>query len=110
MMPTEAECQAVIVKAAMLAGWRVHAERTSRTQSGGWATAIQGHPGFCDLVLVRGEQLWFLELKRDKTGRIGPGQDEWIDALEAVPGVRAAVIWVPSEQDRLIKMLQRKPT
>lgn len=107
-LPTEAECQRTILAAAKLAGWRCHAERTSRTASGSYATAIQGDAGFPDLVLVKGSTLLFVELKRDKTGKMGPGQDEWIDALDNVAGVQAMVVYVPSDMARLIKALQRK--
>ena len=62
-------------------------ERTSRTGLGNYATAIKGDCGFCDLTMVRNGQLVFVELKRDRTGRVGPGQQEWVDALDAVPGV-----------------------
>lgn len=107
MIPTEAECQRTILSAAKLLGWRCHAERTSRTASGGYATAIQGDKGFCDLVLVRGDVLLFVELKRDKTGRMGPGQQEWIDALNGVCAhVNALTVWVPSSMDRFIRYLR----
>ena len=104
-LPTEAECQRTIIDAARLAGWRVHAERTSRTASGGYATAIQGDPGFPDLVLVKGRHLLFVELKRDKTGRIGPGQQDWIDALGGC--AYATILWVPSQMQAFITTLVR---
>ena len=107
-LPTEAECEDAIIKAARLAGWRVHAERTSRTGSGNYATAIKGDRGYVDLTMVRNGQLVFVELKRDKTGRMGPGQDEWIDALDAVPGVAAFVCWVPSQMPALIAKLTER--
>lgn len=106
-IPSEAECQRTILAAAKLAGWRCHAERTSRTASGGHATAIQGEPGFPDIVAVKGASLLFIELKRDRTGRMGPGQDEWIEALDNVAGVQSMVVYVPSDMDRLIRALQR---
>lgn len=111
---TEAACQRTIIDAAMLAGWRVHAQRTARTGSGGYATAIQGHQGFPDLVLVKGTTLLFVELKRDKTGRMGPGQQEWCDALNRPflgyehTDVRAMILWVPSEMSAFINMLARR--
>ena len=108
MTATELQCEATIIAAAKLAGWRVHGERTVQTSKGVHLTAIKGDRGFPDLVLVKGPTLLFVELKRDKTGKIGPGQQEWVDALDAVPGVRAMFVWVPSDQDRFIKALQRR--
>ena len=96
--PTELECQTSLVAAAKRGGWHVHAERTSRTHSGGYATAIQGHAGFPDLVLAhptRGALL--VELKR-KPNKVEPHQQEWIDTLNAA-GITAAVWWVPDELD-----------
>lgn len=96
--PTELQCQATLVAAAKRGGWRVHAERTSRTHSGGYATAIQGHAGWPDLVLAhptRGALV--VELKR-KPGRVTPEQRQWLDTLNAA-GITATVWWVPDELD-----------
>lgn len=108
MTATEAQCQRAIIEAAQMAGWRVHAERTSRTASGSYATAIQGHRGFPDIIMVRGYQLLAIELKRDKTGRMGEGQQEWLDMLDAVPGVIALTVWVPSQMQSLIERLTQR--
>lgn len=103
---TEDQCEDAIIDAARRCGWRVHAERKAGSGNN-WRTPIKGDRGYPDLTMVKGETLLFIELKRDVTGVIGPGQNEWLDALDNVPGVRAMVIWVPSEQDRLIAALQR---
>lgn len=105
---TELQCEATIIAAAQRAGWRVHGERTVKTSKGDHLTPIKGDKGYPDLTLVRGTQLIFVELKRDGTGRVGEGQQEWVDALDDVPGVRAFFVWVPSDQDRLIAALNRK--
>lgn len=107
-LPTERQCQTAIVQAMRLAGWRVHVERTSQTADGRYLTAIAGDRGFPDIVAVRDGVLLAVELKRDKTGKIGPGQQEWVDALDAVPGVRSMVVWVPSDQDRFIRWMARR--
>jgi hypothetical protein len=103
---TEAACQAAIVEAAKLAGWRVHAERTSRTQSGGYATAIQGHPGWPDLVLTRPPRLMVVELKR-KPYKLTDDQHLWLHEL-AECGIEARVVWVPEQQDEFIKELTKR--
>lgn len=105
--PTEAQCQATIVDAAIRLGWRVHAERPAQKQSGKWATSIQGHKGWVDLVLVRGSEALFVELKR-KPNKVEPEQTAWHVAL-VVAGLNVLVVFVPEEQDDLIARLARPP-
>ena len=94
--PSELQCQRTIVQAARLGGWLVHAERTSRTESGRYATAIQGDPGFPDLVLAHPATgaVIVAELKR-KPNRVEPAQRLWLDAL-AIAG-HVVVWWVPED-------------
>lgn len=103
---TEAECQNTIIAAACIHGWRVHAERSAQVRPGKHVTPIQGHKGFPDLVLVRGEQLWFVELKR-KPNKVEPEQEAWLFALADVEGVRAAIVWVPEGMQAFIDDLGR---
>ena len=96
--PTELQCQATIIAAAKRGGWRVHAERTSLTQSGRYSTAIAGHRGFPDLVLANPTRgVVIVELKR-KPNRVEPEQQRWLDVLTA-SGFDARVVWVPEELD-----------
>jgi len=94
---TEAACRKAIIEAAMFAGWRIHCPRAARLKDADdgeqkWVTADEGHPGWPDLAMVRGHQLVCIELKRDKTGRMRPGQLEWKDALSNVPDVTTLVV------------------
>lgn len=41
-----------VIDVASRFGWLVHHDRPARTRDGRWRTAIQGHAGFPDLVLV----------------------------------------------------------
>lgn len=108
MTATEAECRTAILDAARLGGWRIHCPRKVQTNKGKHLTADEGHRGWPDLTFVRRGQLVCFELKRDKTGRIGEGQQEWIDELDAVPGVTALFVWVPSQMQALKeRLLQR---
>lgn len=103
--PTEAQCQATIVAAAKLLGWKVHATRQAMTRRG-WRTPVQGHAGFPDLVLVRGSQLRMVELKR-KPNRVEPEQQEWLVALAAA-GVDVSVAWVPEQMPALLAELAER--
>lgn len=98
----EKELQKAVVDHAHRMGWRVAHFRTSRTQSGGWATAVSADgKGFPDLVLVRAGRLLFIELKR-KGGRLSEEQRKWLTALEVVSMHNALVemeIWDPSDWD-----------
>lgn len=108
MIPTEAECRTTILDAARRGGWRIHCPRKVQTDKGVHLTADEGDRGWPDLTLARRGQLVCIELKRDKTGRMGEGQQEWIDVLDAVPGVIALTVWVPSQMQALIeRLLQR---
>jgi len=100
---TEAQCQAAIIEAAQLGGWRVHAERPAR-QGDGWATPIQGDRGFPDLVLVRSGVMLAVELKR-RPHKLTDGQPEWLAALDQVPGVEAFVLYVPDDMAALNQYL-----
>lgn len=103
---TEAECEDAIIAAAKLAGWRVHAERHASVRDGKHVTPIKGHKGWPDLVLVRGREVWFVELKR-KPNKVEPEQHAWLNALECA-GVRTAVVWVPEQMQAFIALLTRR--
>lgn len=94
--PSEQACQETIVDAAMKAGWLVHAQRPARTTRG-WRTAVQGHAGFPDLVLITPSrtELHIVELKR-KPNKLEPAQDIWIRAFGGIGiPVYPHVWWVP---------------
>jgi hypothetical protein len=92
-----------LIDAALVGSWLVHHDRPART-SEGWATAIQGHAGFPDIIAVHPErhQLLVLECK-SATGRTTPLQDAWLDALRAC-GVDARVVR-PDSYDELWRQL-----
>lgn len=98
----EKELQKAVVDHAHRMGWRVAHFRTSRTQSGGWATAVSADgKGFPDLVLVRKGRLLFVELKA-KGGRLSEEQRQWLFDLTEVDDATDAVeveMWDPSDWD-----------
>ena len=78
---SEAELQKAVIALAQRLGWRVAHFRTSRTQSGGWATAVQGDgAGFPDLVLAKDGVVLFAELKASG-GRLSATQSAWLRTL-----------------------------
>lgn len=103
--PTERECQRTIVDAAKLGGWLIYHNRPAQTSTGRHITALQGHPGFPDLILVhaRARLIWFVELKR-RPNTVGPDQRAWGDALQAA-GADYRVVWVPDELDEFCQSL-----
>ena len=106
---SEAELLAALGEAAKARGWRVMHQRPARTAHG-WRTALQGDPGWPDLVLLRranGEtqaRLLCWELKAAK-GRVSDAQDTWLLLLEQVPGVECAVIR-PADYDEALRRLE----
>ena len=77
---TEKELTAAVIEMAQRFGWLVHHDRPARFRDGSYATHILGDKGFPDLVLARGETVWFVELK---VGRNKPTetQERWLDTL-----------------------------
>ena len=72
--------------------------RCGATVRGGHSL-IQGDAGFPDLVLVRNGRILFVELKREKGGKLTPSQEQWllslgVAALKA-PNIKVQV-WHPS--------------
>ena len=115
---TEAEFQRLVVEAAQLHGWHVAHFRPARTQSGGWATPMQGDKGFPDLVMARGGRVIFAELKSEK-GRLTDEQRSWMGALTGRPEYswntwqvtepRAnpeAYVWRPSDFEEIREVLR----
>lgn len=104
---SEAACQAAVINAARIGGWRAYAVRSSQTQSGRWSTAVQGDRGFPDIVLCRDHELLIIELKR-KPNKVEQEQHLWHDALRRA-GVRCGTVYVPERLDALVDFLLARP-
>lgn len=94
-----------VIQLAKLHGFRVTHFRPAMTRAGKWMTAVQGDgKGFPDLVLVRGDQLIFAELKSER-GKLSDEQRAWLDAL----GQTAATccVWRPSDRKRIEDLLAK---
>lgn len=83
---TEAAFQKRVVGLARAYGWRIfHApdNRPAGPRNTVQATVGSEAIGFPDLVLVKPPRIVFAELKK-RTGRLGPGQREWLDLFREV--------------------------
>lgn len=104
----EADFEDTIIHWAKINGWRRHAERASRTQSGRHATAIKGDQGWPDLVLGHPHHGIVIAELKAKKGSKGPGQQEWLDVLAAhdVPGSPVLVeYWKPADWPAIVSCL-----
>ena len=90
--PTEKEFQATVVEYAKLQGWMVYHTFDSR----------RSEPGFPDLVLVRGEDLAFVELKAEGK-KTTEAQRRWLDAVAGAGAEQA--VWWPSMWPEIEKYL-----
>lgn len=79
-MMSEEQLLKAVIEEARWRKWKVHHCRPARTQSGRWATPIQGHAGFPDLVLARDNRILFVELKSARGG-LSSAQREWAHHL-----------------------------
>ena len=100
---TEKEWLGTVIALASLKGWLVHHCRPARTKDGKWATAIQGDPGFPDLVLVRPGRVIFAELKV-KGRRLTQAQMRWHIALTECPRVERYT-WEPRHWEDVKRLL-----
>ena len=101
LVQTEASLQSKVVELARLYNWAVYHTWNSRNSAKGFPDLCLARP------LVDGTaQLMFMELKTE-TGKVSAEQTFWIELLNAVPGVSAAV-FRPSNWDRIEKLLRGK--
>lgn len=78
--------------------------------------AKRGASGFPDLLMVRRGRMVIAELKRQKSARVSPAQQKWLEALAAVAdntpvverGFRAVEVylWRPADWDQIVKVLR----
>lgn len=91
---TEREWQALVVSFARLHGWWVYHPFDSR----------RSEPGWPDLTFVRGPELVFAELKRDR-GRVSAEQQRVLELLAAT-GAETHV-WRPADEPMVFARLAR---
>jgi hypothetical protein len=98
---SERDFQTTVVDACRLLGWKVAHFRSARTAHG-WRTPLTGDVGFPDLICARPGRALALELKAAR-GRLGPGQQEWLEALHGAQ-VHAQLV-TPAGLDELLALL-----
>lgn len=98
-----------VVECAQMYGWLVHHDRPARTVHG-WRTAIEGDPGFPDIVAVGYGRLVVAELKvgRNKTSN---HQEAWLWRFKAVSELFDLVevhLWKPDDWDEIKETFERR--
>jgi hypothetical protein len=93
---TEAGFQLQVVSLAKRGGWRIYHAPDNRPgrRTGKPQTVVGDTAGFPDLLLIRGSTLLVVELKTD-TGRLRPGQQDWLDAFVQVGA--ESYLWRPRD-------------
>lgn len=89
---TEKAFQAQVVQLAKSLGWLCYHTWNS----------IHSAKGFPDLVLVKGEQVIFAELKSE-TGKVSPEQEAWLEALTLAG--QKVYTWRPRHWDHIVRVL-----
>lgn len=92
----------MVTQLAQLKGWDWMHIRPAMRQAG-WRTPVAGTMGrgWPDLVLVRGRQLLFVELKAE-AGRLTEDQQRVLDLLRSAADVD---IWRPADWERIVELL-----
>jgi hypothetical protein len=99
---TERDWQNQVIRYAVDLGWKHYHAPDNRPVNGRIQKVVAGFP---DLVLVKGERLVFVELKRE-LGTVSEAQQIWLDALRAT-GVECYV-WRPSQLREVKETLSQK--
>jgi hypothetical protein len=78
----ETTLKSAVMNVARMAGWLIHHDLPAMGRGGRWATHVEGHVGFPDLLLVHPNhaQMLVVELKGPK-GKTTTSQDNWLAAF-----------------------------
>ena len=97
---TERDLAATVIEAAEALGWKVFAVLDTRVP------AKRTSKGWPDLVLVKGPEMIFAELKTQR-GVVSSEQDGWLEALREVRRYTVA-LWRPSDMASIMERLRGK--
>ena len=100
---SEREWQNLVISLAQGRGWKHYHPPDNKPVNGRIQKVVAGFP---DLVLVKGDRLAFVELKRE-TGKVSPEQVDWLASLRATGA--ECYVWRPSMVAEAIKILDKKP-
>lgn len=100
---SEAAFQSSLIETAERLGWKVaHFHDSRREVRPGVWVGDRRAAGFPDLVMVRGQRLLAVELKKDKE-KLKPAQEEWMRVLR---NACEAHVWTPSQWDEIEEILR----
>jgi hypothetical protein len=112
-MITEESLQSSIIDLATMLGFLIHHDRPAMSSSGNWATHVQGHTGFPDLILVheRSHAIVVMELKGKDAPTPTKNQWRWLDAFKrpdpSVSGMWTCVFrpehWQAGDVERVLQ-------
>ena len=97
---SEEDFARAVVDLALSCGWKVNREPPWRMASRLRGKAQDSRNGFPDLVLARGGQVIFAELKAQK-GRVSAAQWAWLNEL-----VGHDYVWRPSDWEVIVEVLR----
>lgn len=100
---SEDDLSAFVSDFSRLQGWRRVHFRPAKVGER-WVTALEGDVGWPDWTFTRRGRLVIAELKSQR-GRMGPGQQEWLDALREVGGIEV-YLWRPSDIPEIRRILR----
>jgi hypothetical protein len=92
-----------IIDYGLLRGWRIHHDRPAMTFKG-YRTAVQGHKGFPDILLVKPPRILVIECK-STSEKVSPEQYDWISDFKDC-GI-TTMIARPCDWDNIQKELER---
>jgi VRR-NUC domain len=101
---TEKAFQDQVVDLAILYRWLVYHSRPAWIRDGRMVTALQGHKGFPDLIMVRPPRIIVAELKSER-GQLSIAQMHWLEAFRKTTWPEVYV-WRPADLDLVEQCLR----
>ncbi len=102
----EADYDQTIIDMAHAFGWKCVHFRAAMT-SKGYRTPVSGDAkGWLDWIFFKPSKApVFIEFKTGKN-KPSPEQEEWLNLLQSVPGIKAGLLYLPEGLDQLKEILE----